>query len=160
MPNMSPRKNPHPRPLWFLSTVRNCQEFHELTGEVGDVYILHPLMIHSASKNCLRIPRIITNPSVSLKEPFNFDREDPRDYSLVEWKTLMSLGTDRLRGWSITSPREKIVPDRVFRQEEAKRLEVERLRMWQSKADALRNIATQRMQQNREEALRRFGSRR
>jgi hypothetical protein len=40
-------------------------------------------MLHSASKNLLRIPRVITNPPVSLKEPFCFDREDPKDYSLV-----------------------------------------------------------------------------
>jgi hypothetical protein len=68
----------------------------EATGEVGDVFLLHPLMLHSASKNLLRKPRIITNPPVSLKEPFCFDREDPREYSLVEQKTLSDL--DILRG--------------------------------------------------------------
>ncbi|TVY82240.1 hypothetical protein LSUE1_G002107 [Lachnellula suecica] len=34
----------------------------EATGEVGDVYLLHPLMLHSASRNLLRVPRVITNP--------------------------------------------------------------------------------------------------
>ncbi|KAF6766228.1 hypothetical protein DFP72DRAFT_865959 [Ephemerocybe angulata] len=62
--------------------IKKCQRFVELTGEVGDNY--------------LRIPRVITNPPVSLKEPFNFNREDPELYSLVERKTLLALGVERL----------------------------------------------------------------
>jgi len=38
--------------------------FVELTGDIGDVVLMHPLMLHSASRNNLRIPRIITNPPV------------------------------------------------------------------------------------------------
>lgn len=53
-------------------------------------------MLHSASKNHLRLPRIITNPPVSLNEPFNFNRENPDDFSLVEKKTLKELGVERL----------------------------------------------------------------
>ena len=53
-------------------------------------------MLHSASKNHLRALRIITNPAVALKEPFNFNRENPEEYSLVERKTLRELGVDRL----------------------------------------------------------------
>ena len=82
-----------------------------MTGEVGDVYILHPFMLHSASVNLRRDVRIITNPPVSLKEPFNYDGRDP---SLVEQKTLRDLGhPEGLPHWKITSPRERIVPDRV-----------------------------------------------
>ena len=40
------------------------------------------------SKNMLRVPRVITNPPVGLGAPFNFDRERPEEYSLVERKTL------------------------------------------------------------------------
>ena len=53
-------------------------------------------MLHSAAKNFLRIPRVITNPPVGMREPFNFNRENPDDYSLVEKKTLAALGVDRL----------------------------------------------------------------
>jgi hypothetical protein len=44
-----------------------------MTGNVGDVVLMHPLMVHSASRNSLRIPRIIANPPVALKETFEFD---------------------------------------------------------------------------------------
>lgn len=63
-----------------------------MTGEIGGVVLLHPLMLHSASKNHLRF---ITNPPVSLKEPFNFNRDNPDDFSLVEKKTLKTLDVDR-----------------------------------------------------------------
>ena len=53
-------------------------------------------MLHSASKNHTRVPRIITNPPVSLKDPFNFNRENPEDYTIVERKTLSELGVERL----------------------------------------------------------------
>lgn len=39
------------------------------------------LMVHSASQNSPRISRIISNPPVSLKEPFNFNGENPGEYS-------------------------------------------------------------------------------
>lgn len=71
-------------------------------------------MLHSASKNLRRDIRIITNPPVSLNEPFNYNRDDPSEYSLVEQKTLMDLGRpEGLPEWKITSPRERVVPDRV-----------------------------------------------
>jgi hypothetical protein len=98
-----------------------------MTGNVGDVVLMHPLMVHSASRNSLRIPRIITNPPVALKEPFEFDRERWENYSLVELKMLQVLGRERLEGWKITAPREKIVPDAWRVKDEIKRLELERL---------------------------------
>lgn len=112
---------------FYSDIVQNCQEFHEMTGKVGDVILLHPLMCHSASVNSLRTPRIITNPPVSLKEPFRFDRHDPSKYSIVERKTLQELGKDRLRGWAIRGGREFVVPERVKAQERLKELELERL---------------------------------
>ena len=53
-------------------------------------------MLHSASKNHTRVPRVITNPPAALKEPFKFNRENPDELSLVEKKTLNALGVDRL----------------------------------------------------------------
>lgn len=102
--------------------------FQEATGKVGDVYLLHPLMLHSASRNLLRIPRVITNPPVSLKEPFCLDREDGSEYSLVERKTLKDLGMEGgLKGWKITSERRPWISERIRKVEEMKRLELERL---------------------------------
>ncbi|KAF9452551.1 hypothetical protein P691DRAFT_721631 [Macrolepiota fuliginosa MF-IS2] len=111
-----------------LEAIHRCSKFVELTGETGDVVLMHPLMMHSASKNHLRIPRVITNPPVSLKQPFNFSREDPDDYSLVEKKTLKALGVDRL-DFKITTERKTIVPARVaiqkqMEEEQRKRLAV------------------------------------
>lgn len=124
-----------PDELDFYDTiVKQCHEFHEMTGNVGDVILLHPLMVHSASVNSLRIPRIITNPPVSLNAPFNFDRDDPSQYSIVERKTLHDLGKDRLKGWKIKGGRDFVVPDRVKAQEEMKRQELERLKTPPEKA--------------------------
>lgn len=69
-------------------------------------------MLHSASRNLRRDIRVITNPPVSLKEPFNYDGKNP---SLVEQKTLRDLERpEGLPDWKITSPRERIKPDRVM----------------------------------------------
>lgn len=128
-PRMVPRgEEPKHNDLgWYCELVNQCDDFREMTGKIGDVILMHPLMAHSASRNSLRVPRIITNPPVALKEHFNFDREDPNEYSLVELKTLRSLGKDRLEGWKATGPREAVIPERVRNQERMKQLELERL---------------------------------
>ncbi|MCJ1310642.1 hypothetical protein MMC25_004307 [Agyrium rufum] len=113
---------------FYFDIVKKCSEFHEMTGNTGDVVLMHPLMVHSASKNSLRRHRMITNPPVSLKQPFNFDRDDPKDYSLVELKTLDAIGKDRLRGWKTTAPRESIVPERLKLQNKRKVQEEARLK--------------------------------
>jgi hypothetical protein len=113
---------------WYNDLAESCRDFVEVTGEVGDVYLLHPLMLHSASANPLRRVRIITNPPVSLKAPFCFNRPDG-NYSLVELRTLKALGKDApLVDWEIKAPRQMIVPERVKRWgkmklEEARRME-------------------------------------
>ncbi|KAK5132577.1 hypothetical protein LTR08_008836 [Meristemomyces frigidus] len=105
------------------------ESFVEATGEVGDVYLLHPFMLHSASRNLLRNVRIITNPPIALKEPFNYQGKAAHEYSLVEQKTLRDLGMpEGLPDWKITAPRERIVPDRVQTQGETKRKELQRLK--------------------------------
>ncbi|KAK4865752.1 hypothetical protein LT330_009185 [Penicillium expansum] len=98
---------------FYSDIVKNCNDFHQMTGKVGDVVLLHPLMCHSISVNSLRHPRVITNPPVALKQPFKFDRDDPSKYSLVEKKTLEMLGKDRLSGWKIKGRREFVVPERL-----------------------------------------------
>ncbi len=98
-----------------------------MTGNIGDVILMHPLMVHSASRNSLRNPRLITNPPVALKQPFNFNREKREDCNLVELKTLQALGKDRLDDWKITAPREWIVSDAWRVKDEMRRLEMESL---------------------------------
>lgn len=102
-------------------------DFVELTGDVGDVILMHPLMLHSASKNALRTPRIITNPPAGLKEPFNFNRSNPDDFSLVELKTLRALGKDRL-DFKPTVPRQRIVPARLTGEAKMREDQLARLR--------------------------------
>lgn len=134
-PRMSPRaENPEFKQeahglKWFNEVAASMPDdaFVEATGVVGDVYLLHPLMLHSASNNELRRVRVITNPPVSNKEPFCFDRSDD-EYSVVERKTMKALGKERLEGWSIKGERQRIVPERVRIQQEMKRKEEERLR--------------------------------
>jgi hypothetical protein len=110
------------------SRVRD-ESFMEMTGDVGDVILMHPLMLHTASKNLRRGVRVITNPPISLKEPFCFDRKDKNEYSLVELKTLRDLGMpDGLPGWKVTGERAGWVPARIKRQEEMKMRELERLK--------------------------------
>jgi hypothetical protein len=114
---------------FFKEIAKRCDDenFHEMTGNVGDVILLHPLMLHSATHNELRKERIITNPPVSLRAPFEFDREEG-GYSLVELKTLRELGKERLEGWKIISERGRVVPEREkiqakMKQDENRRLE-------------------------------------
>ncbi|MCJ1402073.1 hypothetical protein MMC11_005292 [Xylographa trunciseda] len=130
-PRMTPRgQKPKVEPEglnWYIETIQSCDNFVEAHGNVGDVYLLHPLMLHSASNNSLRIPRIIINPPVSLKEPFNFDRENAEDYSIVERKTLRELGKERLSGWKIKGEREAVIPARLKPQAKMMEEELKRL---------------------------------
>ncbi|KAI1872061.1 uncharacterized protein JN550_004264 [Neoarthrinium moseri] len=112
---------------WFNELAKRSKTFVEVTGSVGDVFLLHPLMLHSATNNALRDVRIITNPPVSLREPHCFDRPDG-NYSLVEQTTMQSVGgEDRFRGWKITQPREAIRPRMWDDKERMKLDEIKRI---------------------------------
>ena len=90
----------------FGSLIGQCQEFVEVTGEVGDFIILHPYMLHASSNNHSRTVRFMTNPPVVLKEPMNFNRANPDDFSLIELATLHGLGVERY-DFRPTAPREE-----------------------------------------------------
>lgn len=115
-----------PREAEFGKRVEGCREFAEATGEAGDVFLIHPYTLHSASQNPSGRARFITNPPVRLKEPMDFNREDPEHFSLVERGVLQALGVDRL-DFRPAGPRERIVPERVRRQE--KMLEEQKARL-------------------------------
>ncbi len=114
-----------PKEFDFMGLVGQCSEFEEATAEAGDVYLLHPFLLHASSQNPLRLIRIITNPPVHLNEPLRFDRPDRADFSAVELGVLAGLGVDRYE-FKPTAPRERIVPERVKRQEAMKLAELAR----------------------------------
>ena len=110
----------------FRTMICKCHDFAEATGELGDIVLMHPFMLHTSSKNALRAVRLITNPAVSLKEPMRFDRANPDDFSLVERAVLNGLGVENM-GFQITGERRRIVPERVRLQEAMKEQEAARL---------------------------------
>jgi hypothetical protein len=107
----------------YEDLISQCHDFVEATGRVGDVYLLHPFILHAKSRNSLRRPRFITNPPLTLAEPMAFDRPDP---SPVERAVLRALGVDRYT-FTATAAREEIVPERVLRQRAMKLDEDRRL---------------------------------
>lgn len=107
--------------------IRSCRDFREATGKAGDVYLLHPFMLHASSYNALRLPRLITNPPVAFHEPMRFDRARWEDHCPVEQAILRALGRERL-AFAPTAPRRMIVPERVARQERLKAEEEARLK--------------------------------
>ena len=86
--------------------IDKCEEFVEVTGEVGDFIILHPFMLHASSNNHSPNVRFMTNPPIVLKELMNLNRDDPADFSLLELATLHGLGVDRY-DFRPTAPREE-----------------------------------------------------
>ena len=63
----------------------------EMTGNAGDVALLHPFMLHAASLNTGTSVRFICNPCISLHEPMNLAREDEADYSPLERSIVNAL---------------------------------------------------------------------
>src|SRR5262249_16667731 len=52
----------------FMKTAARLQDVEvgvgEMTGEPGDVYLVHPLMMHAQSPNCLAVPRMVLSSTV------------------------------------------------------------------------------------------------
>lgn len=136
-PRFTPRNDPdfaagqESSLTWFNDLAASMPDdaFVEVTGEIGDVYLLHPLMLHCASNNKLRELRIITNPPVSLQEPFRLQRDDGA-YTAVEQKTLNEIGMPQGVGnWKITHSRERVIPARLKLQAEMREKEQQRLKL-------------------------------
>lgn len=110
------------------------------------VILMHPLMLHSASCNNLRLPRIITNPPVSLNEPFQFSRSDPSQYSIVELKTILAMGGDPERGvpFKIARDRERVIPERLKLQSKMMEEEKARLAARRKAAGEVQHVETAR----------------
>jgi hypothetical protein len=101
-----------PEAFPFDAIVRRCEDFVETTGEVGDVFLLHPFMLHSWSINTQQRPRFMINPPVQLRDPMRFDRPNPSEHSPVERGVLKALGVDSY-AFRPSAPRERLYPDRI-----------------------------------------------
>jgi len=97
--------------------IGKCQDFVEATGNIGDVYLMHPYMLHTRSVNVSQQARFIINPPVKLREPMCFARPQLRDHSPVERGVLRALGVER-HEFVLTHPREAIVPERIQREKQ------------------------------------------
>lgn len=76
--------------------IDQCTEFEELTGEPGDMVLLHPYILHRVSVNPSKRPRFIANMAVVLRTPMQFSRPASETYSLVELAVLQALRSDGL----------------------------------------------------------------
>ena len=110
----------------FRALTRQCKHLVELTGDFGDVVLMHPYMLHATSQNVINHGRLITNPPIALREPMQFDREDARSFSAVELAVLRGLGVDRFR-FERTGEREEVVPERILAQQRREAVETARL---------------------------------
>jgi len=117
----------NPFELPFTEWIAECKDFRETSGRAGDVFLLHPYMLHTSSYNHRREARFMINPAAGFREPMRFDRRsDGSAYSPVEMAVLRGLGVDHL-DFTPTSPRRMIVPPRVAMQEELRKQELSRL---------------------------------
>ena len=115
-----------PHEAGFGQFIHNCQDFIEITGQAGDVILIHPFVLHAGSQNPSGRARFIANPPVALKEPMNFNRKVAEAFSPVELAVLEGLEVDQL-DFKPTSPHQRIVPERVKR--EQKILEEQKARL-------------------------------
>lgn len=105
--------------------IEQCSQFAELTGEAGDMVLVHPYMLHRPCPNPSPRPRFIANAALVLEAPMSFHRP-ASDYSLVELAVLRALGAESLP-FAITQPREQVVPG-PFRDEAERARQAARLR--------------------------------
>ena len=103
--------------------IEQCSRFEELTGEPGDVVLLHPYTLHRRSVNPSIRPRFIANAALVLAEPMRFDREPGDPYSLVELAVLHALGVTR-HGYLPTRGAKAVTPFRFRDSDEQQRQDV------------------------------------
>ncbi|HLK56430.1 MAG TPA: hypothetical protein VKU00_07690 [Chthonomonadaceae bacterium] len=110
----------------FGSLITQCRDIIEFRGQTGDVVLLHPFVLHASSQNLSGKPRFLTNPPIVLKEPMNFNREIPDDFSPVEQAVLRGLGVERL-DFQPAGPRERVPTERERLQKQMLEEEAARL---------------------------------
>jgi hypothetical protein len=106
--------------------IHACRDFREVTGKAGDVFLLHPFILHTSSFNHRPEVRLMINPSGVLNAPMRFDRRsDGTPYAPVEQAVLNALGRDHF-AFEPTTPRRRITPARIAMQQELLAKERER----------------------------------
>jgi hypothetical protein len=110
--------------------IKVCKAFEELTGEAGDLALMHPYMVHRVAGNPSGRPRFAQFPSLKLSQPMQFWRDDPSDYSLSELVVLKELGQLKRFDFAteedyVTYPREDITPPPSRTEEEQLAIRVE-----------------------------------
>jgi hypothetical protein len=68
--------------------------FHEITGNAGDVIFAHPFMFHTRGFKHGGPPRIISNTEAGLLQPMNLRRVNNADYSTLERSILQALSEE------------------------------------------------------------------
>ena len=71
--------------------IEQCTRFEELTGQAGDMVLVHPYMLHRVSVNPSDRPRFIANAALVLAKAMRFDRRPDEGHSLVELAVLRAL---------------------------------------------------------------------
>ncbi len=69
----------------------NQLPYREITGQTGDVLFMHPFTVHGRSMNTSDRVRILGHKLFQLREPMNFERNNPIDYSPVELAIVKAL---------------------------------------------------------------------
>lgn len=71
---------------------------------------MHPFTLHTVSLNPTDLPRLITNPAPTLKEPMRFDRDSFEEHSIVEQYILNALGKQSFQFQPTTDRESNFVP--------------------------------------------------
>ena len=133
--------------------IKECNEFEELTGEAGDLAIMHPYMVHRVAGNPSGRARFAQFPSIKLSRPMQFAREEPSEYSLTELVVLKELGQLKRFAFAtqadyVKYPREDITPPPSRTEQEQRAIELalyeEQQRMAQTEPEWAQQLWTMR----------------
>jgi Phytanoyl-CoA dioxygenase (PhyH) len=69
-------------------------DFHEITGNAGDVVFCHPFLFHCRGYKHGGPPRIISNTEAGLSQPMNLRRPNPDDQSPLERSIIQALAEE------------------------------------------------------------------
>lgn len=133
--------------------IKECNEFEELTGEAGDLAIMHPYMVHRVAGNPSGRARFAQFPSIKLSRPMQFVRDEPSEYSLTELVVLKELGQLKRFAFAtqadyVKYPREDITPPPSRTEQEQRAIELalyeEQQRMAQTEPEWAQEMWTMR----------------
>ena len=133
--------------------IKECKEFKELTGEAGDLAIMHPYMVHRVAGNPSGRARFAQFPSIKLSRPMQFVRDEPSEYSLTELVVLKELGQLKRFAFAtqadyVKYPREDITPPPSRTEQEQRAIELalyeEQQRMAQTEPEWAQEMWTMR----------------